>query len=93
LQIADYVLVAQAVSAAFGLGQDPRWPLLHENGQNLTEPPGVGCGTGCGLAGGTACPTTAYQPLGERWDRRFRLSSEFFRSLGSVFQEKIRKLN
>jgi hypothetical protein len=33
------------------------------------------------MAGGTACPTTANQAVKGRWDRRFRLSSYYFRSL------------
>src|ERR1700675_2575192 len=49
------------------------------------RPPCVTC---CGkslskpqLAGGTACPTTADQAVAAKWDRRFRLSGHFFRSL------------
>jgi predicted nucleic acid-binding protein len=30
------------------------------------------------LAGGTACPTTVLQAVTGRWDRRFRLSKDFF---------------
>jgi hypothetical protein len=33
------------------------------------------------LAGGTACPTTANQAVPAGWDRRFRLSNDFFSSL------------
>jgi hypothetical protein len=32
------------------------------------------------MAGGIAYPTTANQAVKRRWDRRFRLSSYFFRS-------------
>ena len=36
------------------------------------------------MAGGTACPTTEDQAVAARWDRRFRLSDPFFRSLSRL---------